>query len=149
MKKSISCCSLTSQSTNMFVWSCNGLILDCKRCLICTYFYPDSDEMTFSLENAMLLRTCILVGSCNDGFDSLNTQFFMSQDVNWWTGVVWISCGLLWCFYQLFGLSFWLLFWLTSTLSLSFMCIIMKVLHLCFVLRLVSTSPSQTEVWPW
>ncbi len=30
-----------------------------------------------------------------------------SQDVNWWTGVVWITCGLLWCFYQLFGLSFW------------------------------------------
>ncbi len=26
---------------------------------------------------------------------------------NWWTGVVWIVCGLLWCFYQLFGLSFW------------------------------------------
>ncbi len=30
-----------------------------------------------------------------------------SQDVNWWTGVVWIIYGLLWCFYQLFGLSFW------------------------------------------
>ncbi len=30
-----------------------------------------------------------------------------SQDVNWWTGLVWITCGLLWCFYQLFGLSFW------------------------------------------
>ncbi len=24
-----------------------------------------------------------------------------------WTGVVWITCGLLWCFHQLFGLSFW------------------------------------------
>ncbi len=22
-------------------------------------------------------------------------------------GLVWITCGLLWCFYQLFGLSFW------------------------------------------
>ncbi len=30
-----------------------------------------------------------------------------SPDVNWWTGVVWITCGLLWCFYQMFGLSFW------------------------------------------
>ncbi len=30
-----------------------------------------------------------------------------SPDVNWWAGVVWITCGLLWCFYQLFGLSFW------------------------------------------
>ncbi len=33
-----------------------------------------------------------------------NTQLFTSQDVNWWTGVVWITCGLLWCFYQLVGL---------------------------------------------
>ncbi len=23
------------------------------------------------------------------------------QAANWWTGVVWITCGLLWCFYQL------------------------------------------------
>ncbi len=37
----------------------------------------------------------------NDGYA------FASQDVNWWTGVVWILCGLLRCFYQLFGLSFW------------------------------------------
>ncbi len=36
-----------------------------------------------------------------------NFQFLALQDVNWWTGVVWITCGLLWCFYQLFGLSFW------------------------------------------
>ncbi len=34
-------------------------------------------------------------------------KLLSSQDVNWWTGVVWITCGLLWCFYQLFGLSFW------------------------------------------
>ncbi len=31
-------------------------------------------------------------------------QLFISEDINWWTGVVWITCGLLWCFYQLFGL---------------------------------------------
>ncbi len=36
-----------------------------------------------------------------------NMQLFTSQDLNWWTGVVWITCGLLWCFYQMFGLSFW------------------------------------------
>ncbi len=36
-----------------------------------------------------------------------NTQLLSSEDINWWTGVVWITCGLLWCFYQLFGLSFW------------------------------------------
>ncbi len=33
-----------------------------------------------------------------------NTQLFTSQDVNWWTGVVWITCGLLWYFHQLVGL---------------------------------------------
>ncbi len=32
-----------------------------------------------------------------------NMELFTSQDVNWY----WITCGLLWCFYQLFGLSFW------------------------------------------
>ncbi len=36
-----------------------------------------------------------------------NTQLLSSPDVNWWTGVVWITFGLLCCFYQLFGLSFW------------------------------------------
>ncbi len=35
-----------------------------------------------------------------------NTQLSTSQDINWWTGLVWITCGL-WCFYQPFGLSFW------------------------------------------
>ncbi len=25
-------------------------------------------------------------------------QLLSSQDVNWWTEVVWITCGLLWCF---------------------------------------------------
>ncbi len=35
----------------------------------------------------------------------INAQLSSSQDIAWWTGVVWITCGLLWCFYQLFGLS--------------------------------------------
>ncbi len=36
-----------------------------------------------------------------------NTHLSISQGNTWWTGVVWITCGLLWCFYQLFELSFW------------------------------------------
>ncbi len=36
-----------------------------------------------------------------------NRQLFALQDVHWWTRVVWITRGELWCFYQLFGLSFW------------------------------------------
>ncbi len=42
-----------------------------------------------------------------DGFVFTNVQPLASQYVNWWTGVVYTTCGLLWCFYQLFGLSFW------------------------------------------
>ncbi len=36
-----------------------------------------------------------------------NMQIFTSQDINLLTGVVWIKYGLLWCFYKVFGLSFW------------------------------------------
>ncbi len=30
----------------------------------------------------------------------LNTQLFASKDINWWTGVVWVACGLLRCFFS-------------------------------------------------
>ncbi len=75
--------------------------------------WEDNMGWTFSLEE-MLLWTHILARS--DGLNLkkplwwiclFQTQLFTSQDVNWWTGMVWITCGLLWCFYQLFGLSFW------------------------------------------
>ncbi len=72
----------------------------------------DNKRWTFSLEEALKWIT--------DSYFSQKWQFkvksvlmldlfqlLSSQDVNWWTGVVWITCGLLWCFYQLFGLSFW------------------------------------------
>ncbi len=42
-----------------------------------------------------------------DVFVTNKCFFFTSQDINWCTGVMEITCGLLWCFYQLFGLSFW------------------------------------------
>ncbi len=31
-----------------------------------------------------------------------NTKIFTFQDINWWTGVVWITSGLLGCFYARF-----------------------------------------------
>ncbi len=40
-------------------------------------------------------------------FKCLNYGWFLQIYINWFTGVVWITCGLLWCFYQMFGLSFW------------------------------------------
>ncbi len=64
----------------------------------------DNRRCTFSLEEDYYgLWTCILVKNVLMDL----SQLLSSQDVNWWTGVVWITCGLLWCFYQLFGLSFW------------------------------------------
>ncbi len=95
MKRSI-CFPLTSKSTNIFVLNCFGLFWLVKLCLICAFlFSPDLDEITFSLDKTIL---CMFL---------TNMQLFISQDINWWTSVVWITCGLLWCFYQLFGLSFW------------------------------------------
>ncbi len=46
-----------------------------------------------------------------------NMQPFTSLDINWWTVVVLITC-----FYQLFGLSFWLqrIYWWTSDGMLHF-----------------------------
>ncbi len=56
----------------------------------------------FGLQTHILVRKKILM----DLFFP-NMQLLSSQDINWWTGVMWITCGSLWCFYQLFGLSFW------------------------------------------
>ncbi len=41
----------------------------------------------------------------NGGFCFLQTRrFLLHKTNNWWTGVVWITCRLLWCFYQQFEL---------------------------------------------
>ncbi len=66
--------------------------------------WEDNRGGIFSLEEK-LLWTCILVRSDKNILIHLfltNEQLFTSQDVNWLT---W--SGFLWCFYQLFGLSFW------------------------------------------
>ncbi len=89
-----------------------------KKYSICAYFSLDSDKMTFSTEKAKLWTedSLFLAGSSGLKLKPLNwsmdlfvsnTQLFTSQDINWWTEVVWITCVLLWCFYQLFELSFW------------------------------------------
>ncbi len=106
VKKSISCC-LSNQNPATYLFRA---VLSCKRCLICADFSPDSDQNTFSLRKHYYgLWTQILVKNflMMDLF-----QLLSSPDVNWWTGVLWITCveynGVeLWCFYQLFGLSFW------------------------------------------
>ncbi len=81
-------------------------VFTCKQCLICAYILDN-----FSLQKVILwiqdseTRSNGLKLKILDLF--LTIMLFTSQDVNWWTGVVWITCGLLWWFYQLFGLSFW------------------------------------------
>ncbi len=70
----------------------------------------DNRRWTFSPEEVLLWIMDSFFGQKQ--FEVKNvlmdlSQLLSSPDVNWWTGVVWIICGLLWCFYQLFGLSFW------------------------------------------
>ncbi len=69
-------------------------------------------KMTFSLEEALLwiirdyfswLSNGLKLKHFNDGFVSHKHSFSMNQTLT--DGLEW--CGLLWCFYQLFGLSFW------------------------------------------
>ncbi len=72
----------------------------------------DNRRWTFSLEEALLwiMDSYLSKKPCIEVKNILMMDLFhllSSHDVNWWTGVVWITCGLLWCFYQLFGLSFW------------------------------------------
>ncbi len=85
----------------------------------------DWSRVNYFVDYCDVFISCL--DSHSDGTHSL-------QSIHWWTGVVWIivmflsavwaliltapihcrasideleSCGLLWCFYQLFGLSFW------------------------------------------
>ncbi len=81
-------------------------IFTCKRCLICAYFSPDSDETTFSLREALLWII--------DYFGRSSWWICFSQTCSFSLHKMlidglesWITYGLLWCFYQLFGLSFW------------------------------------------
>ncbi len=73
----------------------------------------DNRRWTFTLDEALLLIMDLYFGhkwwfkNVLMNLFLTNAQLLASQDINWWTGVVWITCGWLWCFYQLFGLSFW------------------------------------------
>ncbi len=79
--------------------------------MICADFSPDSNKMTFSLEEVILWIEDSYFSQKRwfevQSISLIDFQLFNSQDINWWTGGVWITCGLLWCFYQMFGLSFW------------------------------------------
>ncbi len=104
-------CPVVLSHQNLPTYFCLELfwiVFACKQCLICAYFSPDSDETSIALKKAILWIEDLqfIIALMMDLF-LRNRQIFASQDINWWTGVVWITYGLLWCFYQLFGLSFW------------------------------------------
>ncbi len=63
----------------------------CSRC-VCALWMGQ-------MQSTKYLATCHVTS-----LSLSNEQLFTLQDVNWWTGVTWITCRLLWCFYQLFGL---------------------------------------------
>ncbi len=90
-------------------------VLACKRCLICADISPDSDQTTFSLEET-ILWTHILAGS--DGLKLKTSRWICFLQTHCFSlhkmltdGLEWCgwsnTCELLWCFYQMFGLSFW------------------------------------------
>ncbi len=91
---------------------------------------------TYSLEDTLLwIRILARSDSsklkCLDEFVR-STQLFTSQDVNWWTWVMLSTCGSLWCFYQLFELSFWwhqftrIPWWASNVMLQSFKPVLMK-----------------------
>ncbi len=100
-------------STSTYLFKTVLDVFICKRCSTYEYFSPDSDKTTFLLKEAILCiedsyfswKQQFKVLKCLDCF-IINTTFTL-QYVNWWTAIVWITCGLLFCFYQLFGLSYW------------------------------------------
>ncbi len=75
--------------------------------------WEDNRRWNFSPEDTLLwirilARSDSLKLKCLDEFVYYRSmQLFTSQDMNWCNWVVLITCGLLWCFYQLFELSFW------------------------------------------
>ncbi len=75
------------------------LTCKCKWYLIYAYFSPDSEETAFSLEEAILWTFSWKQWLSIEIMDLCltNTQLFTSQDNNWWTVVVYITCPLMWC----------------------------------------------------
>ncbi len=83
VEKCISCC-LSHQNPATYLFRA---VLAFKQCLICADFSPDSHQNTFSLEEALwIMDSCLFKNILMRDLSHL----LSSQDVNWWTGVVWI-----------------------------------------------------------
>ncbi len=65
--------------------------LVCKRFLICADFSPDSDQTTFPLEETLLEIMDFFFNQKQWFWVKMSYKHILSsQDVIWWTGVVWI-----------------------------------------------------------
>ncbi len=98
-KKSIPCWdSYQHPLTHMCV-----TVFACKWCLICAYSSPDWAKMTyFHWRKQYCEQRSHKQQSKKKKKNMLMMDLFLtemsltSQDVNWWTGVLWIACGSLW-----------------------------------------------------
>ncbi len=99
-KKSIPCWdSHQHPLTHMFV-----TVFACKWCLICAYSSPDWAEITYFTGESNIVNKGVTSNKVKKKKNMLMMDLFLTemflnpQDVNWWTGVLWFTCGLLWCF---------------------------------------------------
>ncbi len=81
--KSIPCCALISKSTRIFVENCFEFFFACKFCLICAYFSPQWDKMTFSPEKAWIEDSFELKNILIMYLFLTSKQLFASQDISW------------------------------------------------------------------
>ncbi len=106
-KKSMSCCSLTPKSTNIFLLELFWIVFACKQCLICAYSLLIQTKHLLHWKKAILWIEDLqfIIALMMDLF-LRNRQIFASQDII--DGLEW--CGLLMdivMFLSAVGLSFW------------------------------------------
>ncbi len=90
--------------------SCKNVVMlvyfDVRRQQGMDFFTVGSVIMDYFLDSGVRPEATILSKNTLM-MDLIFYKHAASQDVNWLSRVLWITCGSLWCFYQLFGLSFW------------------------------------------
>ncbi len=100
--KFINFCPLISKSTNMFVKNCFGLILIVNSAwfvhiflLIQTRWLLFWQESSFFSQKQWLKFNRKQAKNILMNLFLTNMQLFTSHDVNWWTGVVWITLRII------------------------------------------------------
>ncbi len=102
MKKSIPCFTLILKSTNICVQ--NGFVKVLDLCIFLSWFRRD---YLFTGGSVSLDFGVIFYPEANIWFVFINMEYLSLPDIKSCTEVVRALFVLLWCFYQLYGLSFW------------------------------------------